>query len=94
MINRPHALYHNGELIGIITNPDPFPGGIASIVEALDLEANADPNCTDAVTIPHNMGNLDDWAKFAQGVVALGVTETIEVERDEEDTPIHPNDSY
>ena len=85
MINRPHALYHNGELIGIITNPDPFPGGIASIVEALDLkantdlEANADPDYTDAVTIPHNMGNLDDWAKFAQGVVALGVAETIEV---------------
>lgn len=81
MINRPHALYYNGELIGIITNPDPF-GTMADICDAL----SPDEGMADAVTIPHNMGNLDDWAKFAQGVVALGVAETIELDGDDGDS--------
>jgi hypothetical protein len=34
IINNPHALYFNGELIGIITNPDPA-GDLYQIAEAL-----------------------------------------------------------
>ena len=34
IINNPHAIYFNGELIGIITNPDPA-GDLFSISEAL-----------------------------------------------------------
>ena len=34
IINQPHALYYNGELIGIITNPDPH-GNIMTICEGL-----------------------------------------------------------
>ena len=34
IINNPHGLYFNGELIGVITNPDPI-GGIESICEYL-----------------------------------------------------------
>lgn len=35
IINNPHALYYNGELIGIITNPDPI-GNIEEIIELLN----------------------------------------------------------
>lgn len=34
IINRPHAIYCNGELVGIITNPDPL-GNLGRIVSAL-----------------------------------------------------------
>lgn len=34
IVKNPVALYYNGELIGIITNPDPH-GSINSIVDAL-----------------------------------------------------------
>lgn len=31
IINSPVGLYYNGELIGVVTNPDPVPGGIGGI---------------------------------------------------------------
>jgi hypothetical protein len=34
IINNPHAIYFNGELIGVITNPDPV-GNLFQIAEAL-----------------------------------------------------------
>ena len=36
LINRPHALYVNGELVAIVTNPDPITGGLAEFIDALD----------------------------------------------------------
>jgi len=35
IINSPVGLYYNGELIGVITNPDPVPGGVYKICESL-----------------------------------------------------------
>lgn len=34
IINNPQAIYYNGELIGVVTNPDPH-GNINTIAEAL-----------------------------------------------------------
>ena len=34
IINNPQAIYYNGELIGIVTNPDPH-GNLNTICEAL-----------------------------------------------------------
>jgi len=72
MLNKPHALYYNGELIAIITNPDPF-GNAYQIADQLS------PDEGDAVVIPipHNMRNLEKWGDFANAVVALGVEEVI-----------------
>jgi hypothetical protein len=39
IINNPHALYYNGELIGVITNPDPV-GNIEEIIERLSPHAD------------------------------------------------------
>lgn len=50
IISHPHALYVNGELVGIITNPDPFPGGLSAVLDALN-DAHLH-GVTDAVTIP------------------------------------------
>tara|TARA_R110000868_G_scaffold47769_6_gene156235 strand:+ start:2615 stop:2848 length:234 start_codon:yes stop_codon:yes gene_type:complete len=36
IINNPVGLYYNGELIGVITNPDPVPGGIGRICEVIE----------------------------------------------------------
>jgi hypothetical protein len=35
IVNSPHALYVNGELIGIITNADPVTGGLASLIDGI-----------------------------------------------------------
>lgn len=40
IVNKPQALYYNGELIGIITNADPLPGGLNTIIEALNSVAD------------------------------------------------------
>lgn len=80
MLNDPHALYYNGELIGIITNPDPYPGGISDICDQL----SPDEGLAEAVTIPQNMGNLEKWGAFARAIQALGVAETIEVEKEDD----------
>ena len=52
IINRAHALYCNGELIGIITNPDPYTGGITDIVQNLADGSHRGSARIDAVTIP------------------------------------------
>ena len=70
MLNKPHALYYNGELIAIITNPDPF-GKAAEIAEALC----PDEWMVEARPIPYNMGNIDKWGNFAKSIIALGVEE-------------------
>ena len=82
MINRPHALYYNGELIGIILNPDPH-GDISTICDAL----SPDEGLADAVTIPNNMGNMEEWGQLANALVALEIKETI-------DRPSDPSDPH
>lgn len=70
IINNPHALYYNGELIGIITNPDPH-GSICSIVESLSPDgglAEARPMHPEGI---------------AEAIRAL--PETIPVDSDDED---------
>lgn len=76
MINNPHALYYNGELIGIITNPDPYPGGIADICDQL----SPNEGLADAVTIPVKYKN-----HLVGAVEACDVSETIELEPNEFD---------
>jgi hypothetical protein len=68
LINRPHSLYYNGELIGIITNPDPY-GHVADICEAL----SPDQGMADAVSIPTaSRLNSIAWGYFTQAVEKLG----------------------
>lgn len=81
ILNRPHALYYNGELIGIITNPDPYPGGIADICDQL----SPNEGLADAVTIPQNMGNLEAWAEFARSVTVLEIQAEIDIDEDDDD---------
>ena len=69
MINNPHALYYNGELIGIITNPDPH-GNINTICECL----SPDDGLADARPIDH--------AALASIVDKLEIPETIPLETD------------
>lgn len=73
MLNRPHALYYNGELIAIITNPDPF-GNAHQIADQL----SPDEGAATVVSIPYNMGNLELWGAFANAITALEIAETIE----------------
>lgn len=80
MINNPHALYCNGELVGIITNPDP----LTDFAEFVESMGNGD-----AVTIPQNMGNLEQWGAFARAVQGLEVAETIEPTNKERKIVIH-----
>jgi hypothetical protein len=90
MINRPAALYYNGELIAIVTNPDPYPGGIVSIGEYLspdeglaewrDLPADGELRVGDTVTHAK-----DEWQRIVHAMHFLGVEETIEPECDDED---------
>ena len=82
IINNPHALYYNGELIGIITNPDPFPGGIEDIIDSLSPEESG-------ICVVRPMHQSSDLVECLKPL-----PETIPVEREEEDTPIHPNDLY
>lgn len=77
MIHKPHAIYYNGELIGIILNPDPY-GNISSICDGL----SPDEGLADAVEIPRTMGNVEEWSALERAMDALGVTETIDVEQD------------
>lgn len=88
-VHNPHALYYNGELIGIITNP-----GVYSDMLAICDALSPDEGAADAIGLVHNMGSTGAWAKIAQGLEELGVTETIapdifvdscEVESDDED---------
>lgn len=79
IINRPHALYYNGELIGIIINPDPY-GGMAEICDNLSPCEGA----ADAVTIP-TVGQAPFLAKLKETLVELGVEATIELDEESED---------
>jgi hypothetical protein len=74
IINNAHALYANGELIGIIANPDPVPGGIDGILDALSYE---NPNTSfDAIAIPGPNGWR--WIEIAEALKGLGVQTEIE----------------
>ena len=75
LVNKPHALYYNGELIGIITNPDPF-GHMANICDTL----SPDEGMADAVTIPHNPDTIEKWSHLVQVLEKLGVEGIIETE--------------
>lgn len=79
MINNPHALYYNGELVGIITNPDP----IGDMFEICDL-LSPDEGLAGAVTIPTS-GNSEQWAAVVQALQNMEVSETIDMPSDEED---------
>lgn len=85
MINRPHALYYNGELIAIVLNPDPCPGGITEICDSL----SPDEGLVNAVAIPQNMGNLEQWGALSRAIQALGVAETAESTDKERKVVIH-----
>jgi hypothetical protein len=74
LVNRPHALYYNGELVGIITNPDPLPD-FAGVVEDLELG--------DAVTI--TTVNQPAWDRLREAAAELDIKPTIELEEDEMD---------
>jgi len=93
MINRPHALYCNGEIIGVISNPDPF-GSIDDIVNGLNFAAteSVDGDGDDFVTsveIPTTMRTnvgpgrrpASGWTDFEVALEKLGVAEVIEPER-------------
>ena len=76
-LNKPHALYYNGELVAVVTNPDPFCGGVDGLVNALN-EHSETRGCgpreiAKAREIPQTMDNLDAWSKFCQGVLELGI---------------------
>jgi len=80
MIHHPHALYYNGELIGIITNPDPH-GNIGTICECL----SPDEGLADAIPIEENMGNLEKVGRLWMALQALEIPETITPSAHEED---------
>ena len=73
MLNRPHALYYNGELIGIITNPDPF-GSADEISDAL----NSDGGDAKVVPIPNDLGTLKHWKLLFKSLESLKVPEVLE----------------
>lgn len=77
IVNRPHALYYNGELIGIITNPDPY-SGMADICDSL----SPNEGMADAVTIP---ALNRDPSKLIDLLTELGVDATIEPDEEPED---------
>lgn len=68
ILNRPHALYYNDELIGIITNPDPH-GNIQSICEYL----SPDEGDAVAIELPYTMGHLENWGMLASFLRALEI---------------------
>lgn len=81
IINNPHVLYCNGELVGVILNPDSVPGGASGILEALTY---SEPDSVfDMVTIPTH-DNSYEWGMMRSALQALNVqTEIIPSERDE-----------
>lgn len=101
IINNPHALYCNGELVGVILNPDPVTGGAGGLLEALN---DADPDSVfDMVTIPMErkpnvfdmmfptFSNSGDWGKslLLAALQALGVkSEIVPSEREDEDEDV------
>lgn len=95
MINRPHALYYNGELVAIVLNPDPYPGGIAEICDQLSPYEGL----ADAITIPTEGAPLQDpdqkgdvydpsflWFEIRCALRQLHVAETIESTASQADT--------
>ena len=75
IINNPHALYVNGEFVGIITNPDPVPGGMDEILNTLSYEH---PNTSfDAVTIPTTNG-WRHWSQIVESLKSLDVSMDVE----------------
>lgn len=83
IINNPHALYCNGELIGVILNPDPVCGGAGGILEALN---DTEPDSVyDMVTIPIN-NHFYEWGMMRSALQALKVqSEIVPSERDDEE---------
>jgi hypothetical protein len=79
LVNNPHALYYNGELIGVVTNPDPH-GNIQTIVNGL----SPDEGLAEARPLPRTMGaspaNIETSRYLAWLFAALGVPATIPVE--------------
>lgn len=59
IINKPHGLYYNGELIGIITNIDPF-GKLGELCDAL----SPDEGLASVLPLEHKA----DKADFATGL--------------------------
>lgn len=82
IINNPHALYCNGELVGIILNPDPVPGGAGVLLDGLN---DVDPDVGfDMITIPIN-DYFYEWGMLREALRALKIKSEIEVEKDEDD---------
>lgn len=79
IVHRPHALYYNGELVGIVLNPDPYPGGMADICDQL----SPDEGLADAVTI--TTVNQPAWDRLKAALRELDVRSTIELEPNEFD---------
>jgi hypothetical protein len=85
IVNKPHALYYNGELIGIITNPDPY-GRVDQIADAL----SPDEGAADIRWLPtahdYEDFDLDDvdtaWSMVTDALTILGAPETIKSEDD------------
>lgn len=76
----PHALYYNGELIGIILDTSPI-GHISDILEAFDRFGL--DNAADAVTIPTiTPNNPDAWVNFTKAMVALQIAPTLDTNPD------------
>ena len=73
ILNHPQGLYYNGELIGIITNPDPF-GDSYEICEAL----SPDEGLAQLLPLPPGR-RLDLLAAISE------LPETIDVDYDEDE---------
>lgn len=71
LINKPHALYCNGELIGIITNPDPI--GIHTLFDLLNND-DEHSDKIDLVTMPHDPLK---WVKICEALYQAGVKDEI-----------------
>ena len=82
IVNNPHALYCNGELVGIILNLDSVPGGAGTLLDGLN---DVDPDVGfDMITIPIN-DYFYEWGMLREALRALKVKSEIEVEKDEDD---------
>ena len=79
----PYALYYDGVLVGILTNPDAYPGGISDICDAL----SPNEGLADAVTIPTE-GVFDGtnaeihWRFIRTALRLLGVSKSIEIDEE------------